>query len=283
MNTKESIVHQVEKESCLPKNKDEFSFRRQQYFLIEALEKKYLKSAQPEKGHLNKILRDEYWSRGFEKEDIENYLVALSNNDPNGRKKVFMKVADKFEQAGRLIYAAENYFEAGKTEKTAELLIKEGNQSFSGGKEFLWAADCLVQGGVNEQQAYLRMSEELKRMIDIKERKRESTSTLYNYYGYLGECLHRAGQKEEALKAFINSEHEKSDKLRAGKNYCVRIEDWLGAAKFQKEMVDHHYYDAHDNYLELAEYYHKAGLKKEEAKTLWDARDYLDAAKVFLR
>lgn len=278
MSKKEIIISQVEKKYCLPEKRDEFSFRRDEYILIESIEKEYLKSAQPERDHFEEILRGKYWSRDFEKEDIENYLTALSNDNTDERKRILLKTAAKFEKAGRLVWAAEEYFEAGEMKKAIEVLIKRGHEPSSEGEEFLWAADCLIQGGTDKKQAHLSMSEEFKKMMAEKRAQEHSWTRIYNNFG---ECLHRAGEKEEALKAFMQGQFRKDDKLEAGRDYLARIEEWERAAEFQKKLIDKNYYGYwRDDNLKLAEYYHKAGLKKEEAQALWQAGNYLEAARI---
>jgi len=283
MNRKEELIHQLrENYKSSFENKGGLSFRSENYILTGIIEKELVNSKKlngtEKAGLLEELLRERCQYRGFEnQEEIDNYIEAVSNGDSNERQRILLKAAEKFEKAERLVYAAEEYFEAGKFKKAAEVLVKSGHQDLYSG-EFLMAAYCLVKAGVKKEKAYSKMSEEIRKMITIKKEK-YGRSLARDYYN-LGECLHNAGKREDALRAFMDAELEKYDKLQVGKNYLASIGEFERAAKFQKKLIEEENLRPRDCYLELAEYYNKAGLKREEADALWKARNFLEAARI---
>jgi len=284
--SKEIITQVMEKYNISSSQENRSSFRSRDYLLTEALENEFLKSN--EKNDLEKtrsfeeILRARYQQRGFEKEDIETYLRALSNGDFDERKKIILKTAVEFERNGKFLFAAEEYFEAGEKKKAAEVLIKGGRKFWSDGNPFVLAAMCLVESGADKEKAYLEMSEELKKLINMRKKKSDCMGgSLTQVYIYLGDCLHEADKKDEALKAYMDAESgDEYEKLKVARDYLTSIGEWKRAAEFKKKLIDYNYDNWPKDYFELAEYYRKAGMKKEEAEALWSGGDFLGGAQI---
>lgn len=227
-----------------------------------------------------KELKDEYSIRfGHNIEEVENYLKALIDGNPEERKKIELKKAASSEEVKRFEWAAEEYYEAREYKKSAEAWVKAAH-NLGSSYLFIFAAKCLMEGGVKKEEAYGMMAEELRKFIKQREEKEGWWYHRDEAYTNFGEVLHQAGDREAALEAFGKIGGGDYHGLESAIHYLVRIEDWKRAVQYQKKLISSG--NAHREFdnLRLAEYCKRAGLKRDEAEALWKAGRYLDGARI---
>lgn len=229
---------------------------------------------------IEKELIAAYNRRGYSEADVEKLLKAQSEGNNDEYRQIVLKHAKDFEGHQKFVWAAEEYFEAGDFKKAAEIWAQAGREGVCDGKEFLYAAECLIKTGIESKEAYRQMAEEARKLIAEK-KKEYGWSTRDLAHDTLGMCLHYAGDKEGALEAFGKIGSDPYDNLKSKINYLVWIEDWEGAVKLEKELLSldggpNSYY-----HLErIVEYSKKAGMRSEGAKALWRLGRFMDAARI---
>lgn len=249
------------------------SNRNKEYIYTKILEEECSNEKSEEKKISEDELKTILESRGLEENEIGRYLEALEKNNPIKKDNVILNAARRLEYSGEYIRAAEEYFELGDYDKVLSVLLKGGHKSLNDGKEFMLALDLLIELGGEEKESALKISEEIKAMIDQREEDEGWWDGIYNSYRYLGQCLHLGEKNDEAFEAF------KSISLEEGKQYLISIGEWEKVAYLQKKIINREGLAMRNRYLDLAEYYRKAGMKKEEGDALWQAGSFYESAK----